>query len=85
MENKKNIYIKEINLNELKINQKGIIKEITTTGTIKRRFLDLGLVKGTPIIPVLVSPTKEPRAFEVRGSVIAIRKEDAQKILVCLT
>ena len=82
MESKEDTHRKQINLNDLKINQKGKIEEITNNGTIKRRLLDLGLVKGTQIIPVLVSPSKDPRAFLVRGSIIAIREEDAQNILV---
>ncbi|MBQ2937699.1 MAG: ferrous iron transport protein A [Clostridia bacterium] len=69
-----------INLNQLPLNEKGIIKEIKCTGTIKRRLLDLGLVKGTTIIPVLVSPSNDPRAFCLRGSTIAIRVEDAEHI-----
>lgn len=73
---KKNI----INLNKLPLNQNGIINDIKCNENIKRRLLDLGLVKGTNIIPVLVSPSKDPRAFEVRGSIIAIRKEDAEDI-----
>lgn len=69
-----------INLNQLPLNKNGIIKEINCEGNIKRRLLDLGLVNGTNIKPVLISPSKDPRAFEVRGSIIAIRKEDAEKI-----
>ena len=72
-----------INLNQLPLNENGIIHEIKCEGNIKRRLLDLGLVKGTNIIPVLVSPSKDPRAFQVRGTIIAIRKEDAEKIKVC--
>lgn len=71
-----------INLSQLPLNKKGSIKEIKCEGNIKRRLLDMGLVKGTKIMPVLVSPTKDPRAFEVRGSIIAIRKEDAEKIFI---
>ena len=69
-----------INLSNLPLNKNGIIKNVKCNEDIKRRLLDLGLVKGTNIIPVLVSPSKDPRAFEVRGSIIAIRKEDAEKI-----
>lgn len=84
MEIKENTHKKQINLNDLKINQKGKIEEITNKDTIKRRLLDLGLVKGTQITPVLVSPSKDPRAFLVRGSIIAIREEDAQNILISI-
>ena len=56
--------------------------KLHVTGTIRRRLLDLGLIRGTKIVPVLISPSKDPRAFEVRGSLIAIRKEDANKIII---
>lgn len=75
---KKNV----ISLSQLPLNKNGIIKEVKCEGNIKRRLLDLGLVKGTNIMPVLVSPSKDPRAFVIRGSIIAIRKEDAEKIEV---
>lgn len=49
---------------------------------IGRRLLDLGIVKGTTITPVLKSPSGDPTAFLVRGSTIALRKEDAKLIEV---
>lgn len=70
------------NLNQLSLNECGIIKDIECDESIKRRLLDLGLVKGTNIKPVLVSPSKDPRAFEVRGTIIAIRKNDAKYIKI---
>lgn len=73
---------KVANLNQLPLNKEGFIKELKCDGNIRRRLLDLGLVKGTKIIPVLISPSKDPRAFEVRGTIIAIRKEDAKNILI---
>lgn len=72
-----------INLSQLPLNKNGVIKEIECESSVKRRLLDLGLVKGTNIMPVLVSPSKDPRAFAVRGSIIAIRKEDAENIKIC--
>lgn len=71
-----------LNLATLPLHQRGQIEEITCEGNSRRRLLDLGLVKGTWIIPVLVSPSKDPRAFSVRGTVIAIREEDAKKIKI---
>ena len=70
------------NLSQLPLNKYGYIKELKCDGNIRRRLLDLGLVKGTKITPVLVSPSKDPRAFFVRGSIIAIRKEDAEKVYI---
>ena len=74
--------IKIENLNQLPLNKSGKIKNINCDEGIKRRLLDMGLVSGTNIIPVLVSPSGDPRAFLVRGSIIAIRKEDAENIII---
>ena len=40
-------------------------------------MLDLGLVEGTKITPVFTSPTGNPIAYEVRGTILSIRKEDS--------
>ena len=69
-------------LDKLPLNEYGKIEKIECIGNINRRLLDLGRVKGTKIVPVLVSPSKDPRAFFVRGSIIAIRKEEAQNIQI---
>lgn len=71
-----------LDLNQLPLNEVGIIRDVKCEGNIKRRLLDMGLVNGTKIIPVLVSPSKDPRAFLVRGTIIAIRKEDAKNIKI---
>ena len=71
-----------ISLNELNLKERGVIKEITCDDNIKRRLLDLGLIEGTNIELVLVSPFKDPKAYEVRGTTIALREEDAKKIYI---
>ncbi len=49
---------------------------------IIRRFLDLGFCQGTPVKCINTGIFKNPHAYQIRGSVIAIRNEDAQMILV---
>ena len=71
-----------INLSQLPLNKSGKIKNINCDEGIKRRLLDMGLVKGTEIMPILISPSGDPRAFLVRGTIIAIRKEDAKNIKI---
>ena len=73
---------KEKSLNELPLNKKGYIEKLSCHGMIRRRLLDLGFIEGTCIIPILVSPSQDPRAFSIRGTLIAIRKEDANFIKV---
>lgn len=72
----------EKTLNDLPFNTKGYIKKLNCNGTIRRRLLDLGFVEGASIIPVLISPSQDPRAFSIRGTLIAVRKEDANFINV---
>lgn len=53
--------------------------------TINRdRLLDLGLVKNTKIKSLQKSPSGDPIAYYIRGSVIALRSEDANNILVSI-
>lgn len=71
-----------INLDELKLNQKGYVKNIYCSSAITRRLYDLGLLEGTTISPIFNSPFGDPTAYEFRGNIIAIRSEDANKITV---
>lgn len=71
-------------LSDMKVGDKAIIKELNTNDNIKRRLLDLGLIKGTYIECVLESPFNDPLAYLIRGAVIAIRKEDSRNIEVDL-
>ncbi len=69
-----------IHLTNLPMNTEGKVISLSCCGAIRRRLLDLGIVHGTNIIPVLKSPSGDPTAFLVRGSTIALRKEDADLI-----
>jgi Fe2+ transport system protein FeoA len=53
-------------------------------GFTRRRFLDLGLTPGTKIYPELQNFFGDPRAYRVRGTLIALRKEQAAQIWVKL-
>ena len=51
-------------------------------GFTRRRFLDLGLTPGTTIYPELQNFFGDPRAYRVRGTLIALRKDQAAQIWV---
>lgn len=70
------------NLSQLPLNKSGKIEIVECDEGIKRRLLDMGLVRGTNIVPILISPSGDPRAFLVRGTIIAIRKEDSRNIKI---
>jgi len=51
-------------------------------GAERRRMLDLGLVPGTVVSAELRSPSGDPTGYRIRGSVIALRREQADLIHV---
>lgn len=71
-----------VTLKDVKIGSSCIVLKINAEGSIRRRFLDLGIVPGTSITALNRSPSGDPVAYLIRCAVIAIRSEDAEKILV---
>lgn len=69
-------------LDSIKVGEKAIIKILNTKGDMRRRFLDIGLIKGTKVECVLDSPSGNPKAYLIRGAVIAIRREDSATIMI---
>lgn len=75
-------FMKSITLNNLPLNKYAEIESLNCSGDIRRRMLDLGIIRGTTITPIFKSPSGAPRAYEVRGSIVAIRDNDARYIKV---
>ncbi len=78
-------YKKDIcRLSRLKLGEKaeiiGLSKECR--GINRRRLLDLGFVPNTKISIQMESPMKEPKAFLIYDTLIALRKEQADHILI---
>ena len=69
-------------LNEIKVGQSATVKSIDISGPMRRRLLDIGLIEGTPVECVGRSPSGDPKAYLIRGAVIAIRSEDCKGILI---
>ena len=61
------------------------VRELLTTGSMRRRLLDMGLIEGTRISCLQRSPAGDPVAYSVRGSVIALRGRDTARIWVQIT
>ena len=71
-----------IPLSLLPLGQKGSVTMLNCEGIVRRRMMDLGLVLGTAVKALLKSPAGDPVAYEIRGAVIALRSEEAGKIIV---
>ncbi len=72
----------EKKLNDIEPGESVKIRHITVGGSMRRRFLDLGLIEDTAVKCIGKSPCKDPKAYLIRGAVIAIRARDAENILV---
>ncbi len=70
-----------VTLNDLKVGESCIVKEISKQCSMLRRFTDIGLIENTVVECVGESPAGNPKAYLIRGAVIAIRLEDAVYVL----
>jgi DtxR family Mn-dependent transcriptional regulator len=71
-------------LSGLKPGQQGRVLGLSGAcrGAERRRLLDLGFVAGTPVEVEMVSPGGDPTAYRVRGTLVALRREQAGLIRV---
>ena len=69
-------------LKEVKIGSKATIVKLLGDGAVKRRIMDMGLVKGTELEVVKVAPAGDPIELAVRGYALSIRKSEAELIEV---
>mgnify|MGYP005797636191 FL=1 len=69
-------------LSAIREGQQATVETLLATDSMRRRLLDIGLVAGTKVTCLQKSPAGDPVAYLIRGAVIAIRSEDAERILV---
>ena len=69
-------------LKEVKVGGKVTIAKLLGEGAVKRRIMDMGLVKGTEVEVVKVAPVGDPIELAVRGYDLSIRKDEAAMIEV---
>jgi ferrous iron transport protein A len=69
-------------LADVVVGEKVIVLELQCEGAYRRRLLDLGLIPGTEVRAIMISPLGTPIAYDIRGSIIALRLEDASHIIV---
>lgn len=71
-------------LADLTDQQEAVIVSVDAHETQRERFYDLGLVPGSRVKKLFSSPAGSPVAYEVIGTVLALRKKDAEKIQVTI-
>ena len=72
-----------LSLEDLRDGETALVERIHTdcNGLTRRRLLDLGFVPGTRVIRLGKGLFNGPTRFGIRGNVIALRSEQASRIL----
>ena len=65
---------------DLKPGDRAKVVRVHGRGPLKRRFQDMGLIKGTPFDVVKVAPLGDPVEIVIKGYNLSIRKEDGKDI-----
>lgn len=74
--------MKNKSLYDIPLGSRAVVQKVQSCGSIRRRLLDIGLTKGTEVECALINPGCNLIAYVIRGALIAIRDDDAKKILV---
>ena len=71
-------------LTTLRQGQQARVEELdgSLQGFTRRRLLDLGVTPGTAIAAEMNSLFGDPKAYRVRGTLIALRRDQADKVLI---
>ncbi|MBI3161029.1 MAG: ferrous iron transport protein A [Chloroflexi bacterium] len=73
-----------IQLHLLQPGQRGTISRIGGEGALRRRFVEMGIVKGETILIERHAPLGDPVEYFIKGYHLALRKEEAAHIEVML-
>ena len=75
---------KILSLDQLELGQSATIKNLEIEGIKRRRLQDLGFIEGSAVQAVYANPAGNPRAYLIRGTMLALRNEDAGQITISL-
>ena len=67
-------------LRNAKIGQTVTVTRLNGEGALRRRIMDMGITKGTPIYVRKVAPLGDPVEVTVRGYELSLRKADTEMI-----
>ncbi len=71
-----------LTLDKINLNQEVKIKKVNGNKEIRKRLFDLGFIPDMIVKPILVSPLKHMRAYQLGTSIYALREQDARIIVV---
>lgn len=69
-----------MNLNDLKVNECGVVTEVGGSGELRQHFLDMGVIPGAELKVVKFAPMGDPMEISIHGYELTLRLADAMKI-----
>ncbi len=69
-------------LKDVRIGETVKVVKLHGEGAVKRRIMDMGITKGTPVYVRKVAPLGDPVEVTVRNYELSLRKADAEMIEV---
>ena len=67
-------------LAKLKMGGRGRIVQVTGSGEVSRRLLEMGITPGAEIRLLRAAPLGDPLEFEIRGYRLSLRRNEAKQI-----
>ena len=69
-------------LSEMKKGQTGTVVRVGGNGVLRKRILEMGILKGTVVHVEKYAPLKDPLELVVKGFHLSLRVEEANQITV---
>lgn len=79
---KGDVKMEEKTLKSLNPGESGTIIRIKGKGPIKRRLMDMGIVRGSEVTVEKRAPLGDPIEIKIKDYSLTLRKEDAENILI---
>ena len=71
-----------MNLSDMKEGQTATVVRVGGNGILRRRILEMGILKGSEVYVEKYAPLKDPLELIVKGYHVSLRVEEAEQITV---
>ncbi len=79
----KGCVIKMKSLGDMSCGEEGIIKKVGSSGSLRRRMIDMGMTPGAKVKLIKYAPAGDPIEIKLHDYKLSIRKSEAKEIEIC--
>ena len=69
-------------LQDVAVGKSAVVKKLHGEGAVRRRIMDMGIVKGVEVTVLRVAPAGDPLEVSLRGYDLSLRKAEAAMVEV---